>query len=155
MTRSRPGFVPALALAGLLIALPAPAAPPDDGGSLLFGGSEHDGTVRARLIAERAAIAPGELFSVGIEISMDPGWHTYWENGGDAGLPTSVTWDLPEGFTAGPIQWPVPHRYEEEGNIVTFGYADRTLLIVELTSPASLEPGSPVEIAGVVDWLQC
>lgn len=144
-----------LPLALLLAASGALAAPGNESGGAFLGGGEHDGTVRASLLTEQAAIAPGSTFSVGIAITMEPGWHTYWENGGDAGLATSVEWTLPEGFSAGPIQWPLPHRYEDEGDIVTFGYARETLLIVDMTAPESVEPGSHVTIDGRVDWLQC
>lgn len=142
-----------------LVALPvlsAFAAPPaGGGGSLLGGGNDHDGTVRVHLISDVAAIAPGDEFHVGLDIRMDDGWHTYWENGGDAGLATSVYWDLPEGFEAGDIQWETPHRYEEEGDVVTFGYGERVLLVVPITAPADLAVGDPVEIQGDVEWLQC
>ena len=112
------------------------------------------GGVTARLIADAAATAPGDTFLVGIELEMEKGWHTYWENGGDAGLPTSVEWKLPPGFSVGPILWPVPHRYAEEGDIVTFGYEDRILLLNEVIV-ANTAKASPAEIQARVDWLQC
>jgi thiol:disulfide interchange protein DsbD len=112
------------------------------------------GGVTARLLADAAATAPGDTFLVGIEIEMEKGWHTYWENGGDAGLPTTVEWKLPEGFSAGPILWPVPHRYAEEGDIVTFGYEDRVLLLTEIFVAESATV-SAASIQARVDWLQC
>ncbi|MCA9751927.1 MAG: hypothetical protein KC591_07025, partial [Gemmatimonadetes bacterium] len=138
-------------------AAPLAAAPSvDDGsGGTLLGGSEHEGTVTARLLSEADAIAPGTTFTVAVEIRMQPGWHTYWENGGDAGLPTTIDWVLPDGFTAGPIEWPVPHRYAEEGDVVTFGYADKVLLLTEITAPDDLPVGGRVPIDATVDWLQC
>ena len=64
--------------------------------------------VKASLLADTSAIVPGQAFQVGVLLEMAPGWHTYWQYSGDAGLPTSIDWELPPGFTAGPIQWPVP-----------------------------------------------
>ena len=127
------------------------AAPPSSDGLSLGG---HEDAVTARLLADVVEIAPGHPFQLGIEIRMAEGWHTYWENGGDAGLPTTVEWTLPAGFEAGPIRWPVPHRYEEEGDLVTFGYADRVLLLTDVTPPERLGD-EPVRIRGAVDWLQC
>ena len=150
MTRVARCTLLALAL-GLLAGAPALAGP----GSTFLGSDEYDGTVTARLLTEEVAIAPGERFTVGIEIDMAEGWHTYWENGGDAGLPTYVGWTLPEGFEAGEILWPVPHRYAEEGDVVTFGYGKRVLLLVDMTAPADLPLGERVEITGAVEWLQC
>ncbi len=139
----------------LLLLLTAPAlAGPGGGEPDLLGGSEHEEAVSARLLSDHAVLAPGTSFTLGVEISMDPGWHTYWENGGDAGLPTSVEWTLPEGFTASDIRWPTPHRYEEAGDVVTFGYGTRTMLLVDLTAPEELS-GDRAEIGARVDWLQC
>lgn len=124
-------------------------------------GSEDDSAtgiapkgVTARLLSDVAATAPGDTLLVGIEIKMEDGWHTYWENGGDAGLPTSVEWKLPPGFSAGPILWPVPNRYAEEGDIVTFGYEDRVLLLNEIFVAETVN-ASAASIEARVDWLQC
>jgi len=139
----------------VLAAVPSAALPPEESGG--DAGSETGiapGGVTARLLSDAAATSPGDTFFVGIEIEMEKGWHTYWENGGDAGLPTTVEWKLPPGFTAGPILWPVPHRYEEEGDIVTFGYEDRVLLLTEVITADSTELSSAV-IHARVDWLQC
>lgn len=148
--------LPALLLSLALAISPVrPAAGGPGGEDSLLGGSGHEGTVAARLLTDHVAIAPGETFEVGIEITMQPGWHTYWENGGDAGLPTSVEWTLPDGITAGPIRWPVPHRYEDEGDLVTFGYADEAILLVDMTAAKDLPAGQSVTLEGAVDWLQC
>jgi thiol:disulfide interchange protein DsbD len=143
------------AFLGLLALVASASAAPNEGSGASVLGGAHDGTVTARLLADVAEIAPGEPFRLGIEITMADGWHTYWENGGDAGLPTTAEWTLPEGFAASEIRWPVPHRYEEEGDLVTFGYADRVLLLTEITPAASVTAGETVTIASRVDWLQC
>ena len=71
------------------------------------GASEN---AEVALIAEVAAIRPGEPFRAGLHMKMKSGWHTYWKQPGDAGLPLRVEWSLPAGFTAGPIEWPTPDR---------------------------------------------
>lgn len=150
---------PAAALVGaalLAAASPAPSIPMADVDEPLdVPADPYAGTVTARLLAEVEAIAPGQPFTVAVEIDMAEGWHTYWENGGDAGLATDVAWTLPAGFEAGPLLFPVPHRYEEEGDLVTFGYADRVRLLAEIVPPAELPAGERVEIRGAVSWLQC
>ena len=62
------------------------------------------------LIVEPASARSGEDFTVVLRIALEPGWHTYWLNGGDAGLPIVVAWDLPSGFQAAPLEFPVPKR---------------------------------------------
>jgi thiol:disulfide interchange protein DsbD len=136
-----------LSAAGSALALPPPGS---DGPSP----DAHEGAVTARLVSEVSAVAAGRPFRLAVDIRMAEGWHTYWENGGDAGLPTTIEWTLPEGFEAGPILWPVPHRYEEAGDLVTFGYAGRVLLLAEITPPSPLD-ATTVALAARVDWLQC
>ena len=45
-----------------------------------------------------------------------PGWHGYWLNPGDAGLPMDVQWQLPEGFAVGPLRYPVPARLDRRAD---------------------------------------
>lgn len=136
---------------------PARAIPPGStaAGDAPDAADSHAGTVTARLLSDVASIAAGSSFVLAIEMTMAPGWHTYWENGGDAGLPTSVDWKLPMGFSAGPLLFPVPHRYQDEGDLVTFGYADRVILLTDVRAPKELMPGETVQIQGAVSWLQC
>ena len=84
---------------------------------------------------------------------MEPGWHTYWEHPGDAGLPTSISWTLPDGFVAGPIQWPLPHRVLEPGDIEVYAYKDN-LLLTAIVAPAKI-PETTVTLQAKVDWLVC
>lgn len=106
------------------------------------------------LVSEVETVVPGEPFTVALHLEMDPGWHSYWKNAGDSGLATSISWDLPEGFTASDIQWPYPDR-KQEGPLMTYGYSDEVMLLVDITPPAALEPGTEVTISGRADWLIC
>jgi thiol:disulfide interchange protein DsbD len=84
---------------------------------------------------------------------MEKGWHTYWRNPGDSGLPTRVRWELPEGFAAAEIRWPYPIRFTT-GPLVSYGYEHEVLLPVEIRVPPSLA-SAEVRVAGRVDWLEC
>jgi len=108
----------------------------------------------AELVSEVDAVAPGEPFTVALRIDMEEGWHSYWKNPGDSGLPTRIDWSLPEGFEAGDIQWPYPHRIDTEV-LTSYGYSDQVHLLIEITPPASLEPGASVTLAGSASWLIC
>jgi thiol:disulfide interchange protein/DsbC/DsbD-like thiol-disulfide interchange protein len=107
------------------------------------------------LVADARSIQPGATFIVGFIMTMEEGWHTYWKNAGEAGLPTEIAWDLPAGLTAGDIMWPVPHKYNEGGEVVTFGYGDETMLMVPITASGNLRPGSMVSLKARVNWLEC
>ncbi len=110
--------------------------------------------VKAELIAETAAIRPGMPFWVAIRFELEEHWHTYWQNPGDSGQPTSVTWDLPPGFVADAMQWPIPKRIAVSG-LVGYGYETEVLHLVRLTPPSDLPVGKPVTLASKVKWLVC
>jgi thiol:disulfide interchange protein/DsbC/DsbD-like thiol-disulfide interchange protein len=108
-----------------------------------------------RLIADVRSVTPGGTWTAGILLKMEQGWHTYWKNAGEAGLPTTIAWDLPAGLKAGETIWPIPHKYTEGGEVVTFGYGDETMLMVPITVSTDLRPGSKVTLKARVDWLEC
>ena len=110
--------------------------------------------VKADLLAEPAAIAPGQTFWVAVRLRMKEHWHTYWRNPGDSGEATAITWQLPPGFTAGPIQWPTPHRIPV-GPLANYGYDGETTLLTQITAPAGLAPSTQVPINADVTWLVC
>jgi thiol:disulfide interchange protein DsbD len=85
---------------------------------------------------------------------MDPGWHTYWKNPGDAGLATRVGWDLPAGLVAGPILWPAPERFGL-GPVVSYGYSGDLLLMSRVTVSPKVVPGPTLSIRARVRWLEC
>jgi len=91
---------------------------------------------------------------VGIVLKMAPGWHTYWDNPGDAGMSTRVQWSLPPGFGAGPIEWPLPKQLVEPGDILVYSYKGEVMLMTTLVVPKEIE-GSEVEISAEADWLVC
>jgi thiol:disulfide interchange protein DsbD len=92
---------------------------------------------------------------VGLRLDHEPKWHTYWLQPG-TGLPTSIDWQLPPGWSAGPIRWPAPKRvFDTAGNLAGNGYEGVTFLPVTLTLPRNLAPGTPVTLRAKVEWLMC
>jgi thiol:disulfide interchange protein len=110
--------------------------------------------VAVSLIAETRSIVPGQPFHLALRQQIEPGWHTYWSNPGDSGLPTTIDWTLPPDFKAGPIVWPTPSRFTV-GPVVDYGYQQDILLPVTIDVPARLPPGSNVTISAHASWLVC
>src|SRR6476661_10411436 len=81
----------------------------------------------ASLVSEVDSAAPDQPFRIGLRLRLAPGWHTYWQNPGDAGIPPELELTLPPGVTAGPITWPVPQRLPE-GPLMTYAYTGEVLL---------------------------
>jgi thiol:disulfide interchange protein DsbD len=121
--------------------------------SSLFAQAPPGRHVKVSLVAETDAIRPGHPLTLGIRLEMEKGWHTYWRNPGDSGLPTRVKWELPAGFTSGEILWPYPIRFAT-GPLVSYGYEHDVLLPVAIRVPAALA-APEVRIAARVDWLEC
>jgi thiol:disulfide interchange protein DsbD len=130
-----------LALAFLLFCLPVLGAP----------------RTQTRLILSADSAKPGETIWAGVELKMPQPLHTYWRNGGDSGSPTTVTWSLPAGVTAGEIEWPVPEKEVQSAgdvSLVTYGYKDTVLLLVPIQLPKDLPQGS-ITLKARVNWLEC
>jgi len=122
-------------------------------------GSAHAAPVRtghvtAELVSDGAALVPGTTATLALRLAIDRGWHTYWRNPGESGLPTTLDWHLPSGYAAGDIAWPAP-RALPAGPLMNYGYEGEVFHLVPVTVPASAAPGSRVALAARADWLVC
>jgi thiol:disulfide interchange protein DsbD len=121
-------------------------------------GDGGPGPVKAEhLTAELTSLAPqiatGGTLQVGLVLTIEEHWHVYWVNAGDSGEPPKITWTLPAGMTAGPMQFPPPQRLPL-GPLMDFGYEDQVAFPVTLTAAPSMKPGK-VHLDAKVDWLVC
>ena len=97
--------------------------------------------VQAELVAQAPdGVGPGKPLWLGLSITHQPEWHTYWKNPGDSGLPTQLEWKLPPGIDAGEIAWPVPRKIPI-GNLANYGYEGTVLLPVPMTVAQAFQPG--------------
>lgn len=119
----------------------------------------RDKNVEARLVADVSAIQAGTPFTLGLHLAIDPTWHTYWANPGETGLPTSLKLALPEGFSAGPLQFPLPKKFVIDYGFgvreAGYGYETSVIHPLTITPPADLKPGATVELSGLASWLMC
>jgi thiol:disulfide interchange protein DsbD len=109
--------------------------------------------VHVQLVVPASAINRGASADAGLYFKIDPGWHVYWKNAGDAGEPPHMKWTLPEGITAGPLEFPAPQRLPL-GPLMDFGYEDEVLFPFKVTVADSAKPGWAV-LHAKVDWLVC
>ena len=115
----------------------------------------RQGGVEVELVSEAARITPGRSFTVALRMQHEPHWHSYWIAPG-TGYATSLAWTLPEGFSAGAIQWPTPEVVRDSAGVITGnGYVGDISLLVEITPPATLAADSVVKLEAAADWLMC
>ena len=107
---------------------------------------------RIEILTESISITPGDELLIGFKFTLNPGWHTYWENPGDAGEGASIKWNLPNDVSASEILWPGPQRIPVEP-LMTFGYEDEVVLLTKIyTSEATIVP---LNLNALVSWYTC
>lgn len=109
--------------------------------------------LKAELVSEYRQLQPGQTVSLALHTEHEPHWHTYWLNPGDSGLATSIDWQLSDGVTAGPIQWPTPKAISIPP-LVNYGYEHQISLLTQITLPADYSATS-LQLVANVDWLVC
>ena len=106
------------------------------------------------LVAETQMPAAGSRITLAFAMKPAPQWHGYWQNPGDAGLPTRVAWTAPKGMTFGPLQYPVPQPLLIAG-LMNYVYEKDYAQLVTVDVPKGLAPGTKLPIQAKLDWLAC
>ena len=104
------------------------------------------------MLTESYSMNPGDELLVGFKFTLNPGWHTYWENPGDAGEGASIKWNLPNDIVASKILWPGPERIPVEP-LMTFGYEDEVVLLTKISTSAA--SAIPLNLNAQVSWYTC
>lgn len=125
-----------IALLTALIALPAFATTQDDvlSAALLPGWQTESGTQMAA-----------------VQLTLAPGWKTYWRSPGDAGIPPSFDWSGSQNVKSVRIHWPTPTVFHTNG-LQSIGYHDQLVLPIEVTP---VDPGKPMRLTAQVDLGIC
>ncbi|HZV21322.1 MAG TPA: protein-disulfide reductase DsbD domain-containing protein [Hyphomicrobiales bacterium] len=122
-------------------------------GDVMAAGSSGRHHVAVDILADKTAAVPGKTLTVAVREKIEQGWHTYWVNPGDSGEPTAIEWVLPGGFTAGPIQWPLPHKIAI-GPLANYGYEGEVFLLTDIQLPNEIGESS-ITLAAKVSYLVC
>jgi DsbC/DsbD-like thiol-disulfide interchange protein len=109
--------------------------------------------VRVELFADDREVVPGAPVHLGLRLVIEPGWHVYWSNPGDAGLSTAVDLELPAGLEAGEQMWPTPITFSQPGGIVGYGYEHEVVLARPVAASTSLR--TPAAFTAEASWLAC
>ena len=120
--------------------------------ALLLGPAmAHARGIEPELVAEGPAPAGGEV-ELAIIMHTAPGWHGYWQNPGDAGLPMDVKWQLPPGFSVGELRYPVPTRLVI-ADLMNYVYEHDYAVLARLKVPQGASGTIPIRARA--NWLAC
>ena len=108
-----------------------------------------------KLSGPHQLIQPGGEPRIGVLFELEDGWHIYAEEPGDAGLPTSVDWVVPEGLSLGSLHWPPHEEFLSPGEIHTFGYHEAVVLSTTAALSATADPRATIPIRANAGWLAC
>ena len=128
---------------------PTPVDPPAETAA-------KDGTalVKSTVLPERDAIVAGGEFRVAVCFRIEPGWHIYWRNSGDSGMPPSFRVVGPEGFAVTRVDWPVPEVFTTPDE-TTFGYSGDPAVVLTLKAPAGIPVSTRIDLRIESEWLVC
>ena len=116
----------------------------------------QESPVRVELISDTAIIQPGTMMTLGVRLTIAPGWHVHWKNPGAAGEPLSVDITLPRRFDAAPLRWPAPVRFTRPDGAVGYGYRDEVVLLSDVRpSNRDVDDGEIWPLRAEVSWMAC
>ena len=139
----------------ILLTLLAPLASAQDPfGDSAFLAAETTATIKP----EASQIAPGDYFHVALTLDLQPKFHAYFKNAGSIGDPPAVEWELPDGFTAGELEFPLPKVFTSKSTgveTVGYGYEGKVTFMTEIVVDEDLEAGKDFTIKGNFNWQEC
>lgn len=110
--------------------------------------------IEVAVTARDAAPRPGATTRIAITMAPERGWHAYWRNPGDSGLPPEASWTLPKGVTIGPLEHPAPTLLEL-GGLASYVHEGAFTLLADLRIDRSVPAGTLLPIRGTLNWLAC
>lgn len=108
--------------------------------------------VEADLLAGHSQIEKGKAFQLGVHLKMHDHWHTYFENPGFSGLPTTLNVEAVDGLEIQKLQFPFPSTFVDNAGFITYGYDKETLLIADAVYNGDADQ---ITLQATIDWLEC
>jgi len=136
-----------VSIAGLILALAATSS------AKAASNSADAPHLHVQLVVPQKLLFAGKADEAAVYFKLEPGWHIYWKNPGDSGEPPHVSWTLPLGITATPIEFPAPKRLPL-GPLMDFGYESQVVFPFTFQVDKTAKIG-PAVLHAKVDWLVC
>jgi DsbC/DsbD-like thiol-disulfide interchange protein len=116
---------------------------------------ESESVVHAEFATSAQAVKPKGKFLLAVRFQIEPGYRISWQNPGDVGKSTQVAFEVPPGFSVGPLLYPAPQRFELPGKLVNYGYENETAIFAEVTAPERVADGKAFRFDVKATWLAC
>ncbi len=87
----------------------------------------------------------------GIEVKLQPGWHTYWRYPGDSGVPPRFDFAGSDNVRSAKVRYPAPRLFSDGGG-QSIGYSGSVIFPIEVTPR---QTGKPVILRLKVDYAVC
>ena len=110
--------------------------------------------IQASIVAKSDTPRPGATTRIAIRMTPESGWHGYWINPGDSGVPVEAEWHLPNGVRAGALEQPTPTLLEL-GGLASYVYEGAFTLLADLAVDRSVASGTALPVKVDLTWLAC
>jgi DsbC/DsbD-like thiol-disulfide interchange protein len=108
-----------------------------------------DGHSAVRLLAGSRS---GAVLLGGIAFQLQPGWHTYWRNPGDSGVPPRIDFSKSENIEAVTILWPAPAKFADGAGGTSLGYLKQVVLPLRIVAKNT---DKPVTLRADINYAVC
>jgi DsbC/DsbD-like thiol-disulfide interchange protein len=108
-----------------------------------------DGHSAVRLLAGSRS---GAVLLGGIAFQLQPGWHTYWRNPGDSGVPPRFDFTKSDNVEAVTILWPAPAKFPDGGGGTSLGYQKQVVLPLRIVAKNA---DRPVTLRAAINYAVC
>lgn len=113
-----------------------------------------DPHAQVSLLSETDRPRAGSTFLIGIRIVPAPGWHSYWSNPGESGIPPTIQWKAVQGLDFGPLLHPAPTLLKVSG-VTSYVHAGAHFLLARVRADATLKRGTLLPIEARMFWATC
>jgi DsbC/DsbD-like thiol-disulfide interchange protein len=94
----------------------------------------------------------GGVLLGGIAFKLQPGWHTYWRNPGDSGVPPRFDFTKSENIEAVTVLWPAPTKFADGAGGVSLGYQNQVVLPLRIVTRNA---DKPVTLRADISYAVC
>ncbi len=116
---------------------------------------QPDGHASVTLLSNVDSVRAGHTFTIGVMTRIKPKWYIPWTSSGDAGVGTTLSLTLPEGFSAGQPLWPLPTIFTQPGGLVGYGYDKAVMVMAPIKTPTTLPAKSKIRITAELNYMAC